>query len=677
MSGAEAFAAAEAAATRRLGLGPAQHTDLTHPRTELASPTSTNLTPALSHFVSEGRTKLLQIHQLRDASILAAERKAVEAAQALEAARAAVMEGQLPQHEGAHESFLAWGRAAGINTHPAFSLVRTPLEGYGGLVRAPGLAEDEVAIAVPRRLSISLSTLPAELAQVCFELPESTALEHNHVLALALCQLTPGSSAPWFGLWPQAPEGSWGFEDRSAWGWYHELGWLHERAEAAARRVHAEVIEPHLASRGEPGVSWARFRHALSMVSSRAADVPINGEAQPAIIPMVDMLNHRNEPNARIVYEPAAGPDGQDRFVVRATRAVRAGESLCLCYGAKENAELLHNYGFAVYPNPHDSVMVRVSLGAEDDPLTRQRISVVPRGMQLSRLEVATRGSWRHVAAHVARGETPAAAAEAAALGAGARGEMAVWGHLEWSEGRRSVALSPALRTILCIASADSPPQLFEALRSIGHYEEQGISPVDRVSVVLPERAWSKLSASCDAELGRLPSTDAFTTPGSLKARLPSNLPSGAPPAAAQDPQNAMRLALEARRELLERAAGVAAAGAVQSLSGEMREMLSLVRGQAEESLKVMRAAREGGNSEGASAAADAARHAAEAARREAEAMGARLEAAEAAAAQRGEAAAAAEARRLRAQEQLEALGAEGEEAVIESPRRAGEEDAA
>jgi hypothetical protein len=138
-----------------------------------------------------------------------------------------------------------------------------------------------------------------------------------------------------------------------------------------------------------------------------------------------------------------------------------------------------------------------------------------------------------------------------------------------------------------------------------------------------------------------------------------------------------MRLALEARRELLERAAGVAAAGAVQSLSGEMREMLSLVRGQAEESLKVMRAAREGGNSEGASAAADAARHAAEAARREAEAMGARLEAAEAAAAQRGEAAAAAEARRLRAQEQLEALGAEGEEAVIESPRRAGEEDAA
>ena len=87
-----------------------------------------------------------------------------------------------------------------------------------------------------------------------------------------------------------------------------------------------------------------KFMWALAHVGARAADVDMCGDLQPALVPMVDLLNHRPEGEATgaLCYEQR---DEGDVFVVRCRRAMAAGEALTLCYGAKDNVELLLGYG--------------------------------------------------------------------------------------------------------------------------------------------------------------------------------------------------------------------------------------------------------------------------------------------------------------------------------------------
>ena len=105
-----------------------------------------------------------------------------------------------------------------------------------------------------------------------------------------------------------------------------------------------------------------RFEGTIDGIA-RAADNLLCGYDRLAIVPLVDMMNHRVTPSAYLSYDAAARA-----IVVKAYIALEAGAAVSICYGEKENAELLASYGFALARNPADTASVRVEVAA-DHPL--------------------------------------------------------------------------------------------------------------------------------------------------------------------------------------------------------------------------------------------------------------------------------------------------------------------
>merc|ERR1712157_709449 len=61
----------------------------------------------------------------------------------------------------------------------------------------------------------------------------------------------------------------------------------------------------------------------------------------PAIVPLVDLLNHCASPNVRI---KSAEDTGDARLVI--TQAVKTGDELCVTYGESSVRSYLLQYGF-------------------------------------------------------------------------------------------------------------------------------------------------------------------------------------------------------------------------------------------------------------------------------------------------------------------------------------------
>lgn len=276
---------------------------------------------------------------------------------------------------GRQAEFLAWCNSRAIDS-ARVTLTDSADEGCG-LVASKPLAADEAIISVPLSAAL-MAGVNGPLADVFMQ------LEPTHALALALTSATSAGDGgdvldPWTAYWPPAAVGGWGFTDAewASLAWCAEAETLHSAQEAAARKAFDEVITPHfgarvggapdeIASSGGAGLapSWARFKWALSMVSSRAASLNVSGDSRLAIIPLVDLLNHRMTPSAYLAFD-AEGAGGAGAFVVRAYAPLAAGATLTICYGDKENADLLVSYGFAQRRNPFDTASVRVEVPAD------------------------------------------------------------------------------------------------------------------------------------------------------------------------------------------------------------------------------------------------------------------------------------------------------------------------
>ena len=117
-------------------------------------------------------------------------------------------------------------------------------------------------------------------------------------------------------------------------------------AAAACRRIASlhGGLSPALAARlSLAGLGWAH-----GIVQSRAFTVRIDGWPCCAIMPIIDLLDHRPG-EARLDHDAAAGA-----WTVTTTRAVAAGEPVYIDYGPIGNGHLLVNYGFTLADNPHD-----------------------------------------------------------------------------------------------------------------------------------------------------------------------------------------------------------------------------------------------------------------------------------------------------------------------------------
>ena len=428
------------------------------------------------------------------------------------------------------QAFRAWCSACGITWHTAVQIVATDDEGLGVFATADawgcgggGIEVGEVIISVPRRAALSLSTHHAVAAT-------GAVLDQKHGLALAAAS-QPEPMQPWLALWPQETIGSWALDKDSwpAFGWNLELRALHEQQEALARRAHERI-----SSVGEAGAAptWSKYRWAMGIISSRAADVVLNGERQPALLPFIDMLNHRayGLENSAVCFEPASasapGAHDEDRLVVRCVRPVAPNEPVTICYGDKPNAALLHGYGFAVRPNPSDTLLLRVPLGAPTDMLAMQRIAMVPSGLLDTTLVSGSEGGDQ---------------------GGDHEGPVAK-GTLSWDAAGTAACLSPELKMLLRVATASSIPELFAALRTMAtedhETEEDDEAEENDEGSELSPAAWGLLRDSVQAALR------ALGAKGASVEEDESLWPYW--------PHGAAAVALEARRDLLSSALNLA-----------------------------------------------------------------------------------------------------------------------
>ena len=405
------------------------------------------------------------------------------------------------------DALLAWCAQRGITWSQHLQLVSTEDEG-GGAVTTAHLPHLSTVISLPRKVALSADTNAL-----------NAALKKDvHALALSAIKAKAAPEfAPWVALWPNFTEGTWTLSaaEREALSWCAELRELDEQEDAAAAEAYEEIVKQD----GTAAPTPEEWRWGLGLVSSRAADVVINGEVRSVVPPLIDMFNHRSKGECNLALHFDRETDCIVAKVVQ-SEGIAAGAQLTISYGEKDNAQLLHGYGFATRPNPYDATLMRVPLAeAAGDPLAMQRMAMLPRGL----LDGA-----------------PAADGLPSARG------LISWDPRFRDAAARRVRLSPDLRVLLAMASAASIEAMFGAMSMAaagenaegeeGEEKEEGAG--GEAADMLPASAWELLAAGC---------TDAL-------AALPPPPEAGGAAAAAASSTPIMRaaaVALEARQDLL------------------------------------------------------------------------------------------------------------------------------
>jgi len=102
-----------------------------------------------------------------------------------------------------------------------------------------------------------------------------------------------------------------------------------------------------------------------------------------ALVPLWDLANHTPEPPTLSTdYD-----DEKDMLVCMANKDFRADQEFTIFYGKRGNQELLVHNGFALEDNQHDSLPIKLGVGAKDT-------AAIKRTKLLSALNLSPKGSF-------------------------------------------------------------------------------------------------------------------------------------------------------------------------------------------------------------------------------------------------------------------------------------------
>ena len=249
-------------------------------------------------------------------------------------------------------AFLAWLHSKRVNTS-AVRLIDTP---YGrGLAATRPFKPNATIFSIPHSLLLTTDYVQEEsaLAEELAELEPTDAFavwlaHHRHSTKTMyhpyLASLPPFVPLPLF----FAPQVHKEFE-----------GTLLEEL-ASTRRGLAYGSWQRLSHDLKGFASRENFLWALSQLWSRTFSVAMRDTEEKsgwrsvaALVPLADMLNTGTTVNVRC----RTGKTGTS-FQCTALRPIAAGDELLVSYGTKTNAQLLHDYGFALHNNPHDYALI-------------------------------------------------------------------------------------------------------------------------------------------------------------------------------------------------------------------------------------------------------------------------------------------------------------------------------
>ena len=277
-----------------------------------------------------------------------------------------------------HGPLLSWMQQQGATLGPVVLGKSRCGAGYGAFA-SRDVAEGELLASLPSAACLSLYTAlgDEEVGEALGTLVAKG--QGGATVALAgimakewLCAGEGGlrgpylAMLPWDAQWP--PEGEQEQE--------HVLWWREEQvddldgsaayADAVGVRdevnVAAKVIKSLIGAsvrkayrEREDKAIWDQFkadddidravRGAFVSILTRAFAQEQQGDEEVRLVPLLDMLQHADDPNIRHVAEVDEAT-GAQRVVVTARRAIAADEELLNCYGELDDAKFLTRFGF-------------------------------------------------------------------------------------------------------------------------------------------------------------------------------------------------------------------------------------------------------------------------------------------------------------------------------------------
>ena len=114
--------------------------------------------------------------------------------------------------------------------------------------------------------------------------------------------------------------------------------------------------------------SYEEFKWALATVTSRSFEINVHGVETTVLVPMLDVLNHKNSPNVSINFSNEA-----DVFEMTSLKKVSSGQELFALYGSKSNTYLFVTYGFIIESNEEDTATTPLSLSNSDPYFLRKK----------------------------------------------------------------------------------------------------------------------------------------------------------------------------------------------------------------------------------------------------------------------------------------------------------------
>ncbi len=107
------------------------------------------------------------------------------------------------------------------------------------------------------------------------------------------------------------------------------------------------------------------------LISSRIFGISIKGVKTDALVPLADMLNHKQPRQTEWEFR-----DTVDAFIIESKEHITRGEQVFDSYGRKCNSRFLLNYGFIVENNDANEVPLTVALD-QADPLYAVKLKVL------------------------------------------------------------------------------------------------------------------------------------------------------------------------------------------------------------------------------------------------------------------------------------------------------------
>eukprot|EP01133_Synstelium_polycarpum_P004239 gene4239-4946_t len=120
--------------------------------------------------------------------------------------------------------------------------------------------------------------------------------------------------------------------------------------------------------------TWENFLWARSLFDSRAIQLKIDGKIVNCLVPMADMINH----NTHAQISRRHFDQDSDCFRMVSCCGVPANAQIFLHYGALQNWELAHYYGFVMPNNCYDSMHIGFDMPEDETPkLTENKLKLL------------------------------------------------------------------------------------------------------------------------------------------------------------------------------------------------------------------------------------------------------------------------------------------------------------